>query len=186
MSTLQKVAVSMRKRASGEISATEMAFQHRAWALEMFPLAKNGDVALAKFYQTETGKIALSDAVKCEHAELQEFARCGDGDIAIGKTEKDDAGDVSGGPKVRRAHPKRRKEAATPTPTDGGSYHADSIRHEPNRQLNTTPIALAKYCQGMAQDHAAAHGISVDAAYSELLKTDKAFALIWRGALTLT
>jgi hypothetical protein len=192
MSTLGKVALSMSKRAAGEYSATDLAFMHKAWALEMFPLAKNGDVALAKFYETETGKIALTDAVKCEAAELQEAARIGDADQFIAKTEKDDAGDITGGPKVRHAHPKRRKEAATPTPTNtytGESYHADSIRHEPNRQLNwpenVVGSKFAAYADSVAKAHSAAHGISLDAAYAELLANDAAFKLVFDAAKTL-
>jgi hypothetical protein len=103
MSTVAKVWASMAK--SGEYSATDVAYMHKAWALEMFPLAKNGDVALAKFYETETGKLALSDAVKSEHAALQESARIGDGDQFVAKLEKGEC-------EISHDHPKQTKQKA--------------------------------------------------------------------------
>ena len=193
MSTIEKVAAYGRAREAGTISAVDLAYFHKKWALETYPLEKNADAALAKWYGTPAGALALSAAVKYEHADMQEAARIGDGDIAVAKMEreepadKDDAGSVRGGPKVRHAHPgkERRRNKATPTPTDGSSYHADSIRHEPNRQLNTTPIALGKYCDSMASEHAAQFGISKSEAYDRLLKSDRAFGIVWKAALTL-
>ena len=190
MSTFAKVAASIAK--SGEYSATDLAFAHRAWAIEMFPLAKNADVALAKFYETETGRLALSDAVKREAAALQEGARIGDADQFISKyndADKDDAGSVRGGPKVRHADTaKDKNKKRTPSRgVDGDGYTSGGDNDRSNRPINdqTPKYAMANYCDGLASEYAAQHGVSKDFAYGELLKNDKAFGLVWRGALAL-
>jgi len=185
MNAVQKTIQMAMDRNAGLISDTDIALQHQTIALEMFPQLPVGK-ALNAFFNTEIGKQALGAAAAAKHAELQKAYRIGDADIAIGKTEKDDAGDVQGGPKVRHAHPgKERRRKATPTPTDGNSYTADEGHDPNNRQLNGTPIALGKYCDSLASECAAQFGISKSEAYDRLLKTDRAFGIVWKAALAL-
>jgi hypothetical protein len=155
----------------------------------MSPLAKNGDVALAKFYETETGKLALLDAVKSEHAAMQESARIGDADQYIAKFEK-------GETDIHHEHqgkhiPGKKKQKAKPGVVGEGVYgNSPDAAAGPNRPLNNTPFApmgkrFASVCDGLAAEHAAQFGVTKDAAYTELLKTNRMFKVLWDNALTL-
>jgi hypothetical protein len=173
MTTREKVAGLMRKHENGEVSAADVAKHHRAWALEAFPLAKNADAALGQWYGTLIGKVAMQHAVACEHLEKQLASRIGDGDIAI-----------KGECEISHDHPAKPKKS-TRTPTDGGDYTSAGDNDRPNRQLNTTPVAMAKYCDSFAAEYSARHGVTKAVAYGELLKNDPAFKIVWKAALTL-
>jgi hypothetical protein len=173
---IQEALATTIMRKQGQLSDVDIAKQHQAIAMKLYPDSKTVGFALAKFYDSEVGKVAIGYAAQAHYAETQEAARIGDADIAIGK----------GAHAIHHDHPKQSNKKKKPArqPSENFSDSSGDGTDGPNRAMNTTPVAMAKYCHGMAQDHAAQHGITVDAAYSELLKTDKAFGLVWRASLT--
>jgi hypothetical protein len=56
-------------------------------------------------------------------------------------------------------------------------YSGDDDK-DPNRPL----WKCAAYCESIAAEWAAQHGISKSDAYTDLLKTDRAFQIVWRAA----
>jgi len=186
MNPIQKALAVTVARKRGELTDAQVADQHQTIAMELFPDSKNTGVALAKFYETEIGKMALGYAAQTAYADLQESARIGDGDIAVAKLDKDHAGSVAGvRPKVRHHQPEKKKRPATSH--DGYSGH-DSA--DPNRQQNdvnsqNVMARMAKYCDSMAQEYSARHGVGKSEAYDTLLKTDPAFGIVWKAALTV-
>lgn len=129
--------------------------------------------------ETETGRIALSDA--------------------LGDADKDDAGYVRGGPKVRHAHPKGKKLGKPTKQGIGGEGVYGSSPDEfsgPNRPLNNVPYApmgkreqvrdqFTLICEVMANGYAVQHGISKSEAYSELLRDHPVFREGWQTAVRL-
>jgi len=194
MNAVQKTFAMTIARKNGELTDAQIADQHQTIAMELYPQAGSIGKALDAFYKSELGKIALGYAAQAGYADTQEAARIGDGDIAVSKmdreepSDKDDAGSVRGkSPKIRHAHPAKPSKKPG-RKHDGFGYMRDDDK-DPNRPLNDTPAApmgkFADYADSVAKAHAAQHGISVDAAYAELLAHDAAFKLVFDAAKTL-
>jgi hypothetical protein len=191
MNPIQKALSMTIARKSGDLSDADIAHQHQTIAIEMFPQMSVGK-ALDAFYKTEIGKLALGEAAQAKYREIQKCSACGDPDI-IEKTEreepsdKDDAGDVRGGPKVRHAdnaHARRKKPA---TSHDGYTRESDD---DPNGPMNDQPATvmgerMAKYCDSIVSEHSARYGVNKSQAYDDLLKSDAAFRIAWRAATAL-
>jgi hypothetical protein len=156
----------------------QIADQHQTIALEMFPHLSIGK-ALDAFYKTELGKISLGYAAQAAYQDIQLACRCGDGDLY----KKDDAGDVRGGPKVRHADTgKDRRKTRHPSE----NYPAPDASG-PNREINWPDNVVGKFanvCDSIAKSHALENDISVYQSYSELLRSNALFKMLWRTALT--
>ena len=147
-------------------------------------MAKNQDDALAKFYNPPAGEMTLQDAVKCEHAEMQEAARIGDGDQFIAKMEKGEC-------EISHDHPKQKKQKAKPARNNVGPGvygTAPDDADGPNRPLNTTPFAMEKRQLALLTDiwassYANSHRISKSQAYDELMRDEPLFRDGWRAGL---
>ena len=142
------------------------------------------------------------ESIERSIAKHQETERCGDGDIvALAKEveepadkdsdwrkdrvdrDKDEAGDVRGGPKVRHAANNHAKKPRKATSVDGYSGDQDP---DPNRVQNysdqTVEARLAKLCDSLAEFYADENGVSKNVAYDALLKSNKTFQMIWKHA----
>jgi hypothetical protein len=193
MDVIQKTLATTIVRKRGDISDEDVAKQHQALAMEMFPDSKNIGIALSKFYDTDVGKIALGYAASTKYAEIQKDCRCGDGDmVALAKVEreadKDDAGYVRGTrakPKVRHADNDHAKKPLRATSHDGYSGREDRDPNRINNADSTIEARMAKCCDFLAEVYADEHSVSKNVAYSELLKTNKAFGMMWKAATAL-
>jgi hypothetical protein len=181
MNAVQKTLAMTIARKNGELSDAQIADQHQTIALEMFPNAGNIGKALDAFYNTELGKIALGYAAQTAYSDLQKSCACGD---AYDVLEKGEA-------KIQHDHPKQKKQKAKPARNNVGPGVYGTAPDDaagPNRPLNWPDNVVGKFasvCDGLAAEHAAQHGVTKDAAYSELLKTNRMFKLLWDNALTL-
>jgi hypothetical protein len=181
MNPIQKALAMTIARKSGDMSDEDIAHQHQTIAMELYLDSKNVGIALAKFYDTELGKAMLGEAAQAKYAEIQKGSACGDGDAAVDRREPVLKGEHA----VRHDHPKTKKKPASSY--DGYTRDSDD---DPNAPMNDQPATvmgerMAKYCDSVAGAWAAQHGISKHDAYTDLLKTDRAFKLVWKAAMRI-
>jgi hypothetical protein len=184
MNAVQKTLAMTIARKNGELTDRQIADQHQTIALEMYPHLPVGK-ALDAFYKTEVGKIALGYAAQTAYSDMQKACACGDAYDVLEKGETE----------IHHEHqaqhmPGKKKRKAKPRNNVGPGVYgtAPDDAAGPNRPLNwpdNVGKRFASVCDGLAQEHAAQFGVTKDAAYSELLKSNRLFKLLWNTALTL-
>jgi hypothetical protein len=184
----ERICKSMVAATRGDASFADAALEQQKIAREMFPLAKSVGEALHQYSQTDIGKSHIAWMARTEYAKQQFDTRTGDAFEKV-ESDKDDAGYVRGSrakPKVRHADNDHAKKPRKATSHDGYSGDQDP---DPNRVNNysdrTVEARMAKICDVLAETYAAEHGVSKFDAYSELMKTNPAFGLIWKAATAL-